>query len=313
MAAFQDKMHQGGGANLGSETDFAANAIQKSGLNPLKSFAIPPDMAEKDIARLFGNSSGGADLPKFTDYAHVASLKAGAEVLAVHPEDRTGNQPRALLVTQRFGQGQVTVLLTDALWRWKLSLPATSHSPETFWQQLFLALAGPGGTMHFSEQPYFASLGEQSLFRVDGEPGSPGITVVAPNSSTRTLTPQAGSHPGEWTFQFSPDQPGKWRVQVQASGGSEIETLLRVSNVSHASELSGLPPDIEGLRKLAQATGGGLLNDGTPDTWKGKAVTPDTTVVSEHVRPLWNTWPVLFLALSFYAVELIWRRKAGLL
>jgi uncharacterized membrane protein len=315
MAALQTKMQKNGGANQGDETTFSNDAIPKSGLDPLKAFAIPPAMAQKEITKLFG-TPGGAELPKFTEYAHVASLKAGAEALAVHPDDKMGgNQPRPLLVTQRFGQGQVTVLLTDALWRWRLSLPSTSHAPETFWQQLFLALAGPSGTMHFSAQPYFASLGEQSLFRVEGAPGSnaPVVTTVAPNAGPQTLTPQAGTHPGEWTFQFKPDKPGKWRFQVQDAGGEEIETLLRVANVSHAMELSGLPPDIEGLRKLAEATGGGLLNDGTPDTWTGKAVTPDSTVISEHVRPLWNTWPVLFLALSFYAVELIWRRKAHLL
>lgn len=314
MAAFQNKMHQVGGTNVGNETDFAANAGPKSGLNPLKGFALPAETAQKELAKLFGNASGGTELPKFTSYAHAASLKAGAEVFAVHPDDKTGaNQPRPLLVTQRFGQGQVTALLTDALWRWKLSLPSTSHAPENFWQQLFLALAGPGGTMHFGEQPYFASLGEQTLFRIEGALGQPAVTLVAPNASTKTLNPQPGTLPGQWTFQVSPDQPGKWRVQVQAAGGSEIETLLRVSNVSHAIELSGLPPDVEGLRKLAQATGGGLLNDGTPDTWTGKAITPDTAVVSEQVRPLWNSWPVLLLALSFYAVELIWRRRAGLL
>lgn len=314
MANFQNKMHQGGGANVGDETAFAANAAPKSGLDPLTSFALAPGTAQKEIAKLFGNPSGGADLPKFTDYAHAASLKAGAEVLAVHPNDKmSGNEPRPLLVTQRFGQGQVTALLTDALWRWKLSLPGSSHAPEIFWQQLFLALAGPGGTMHFGEQPYYAALGEQSAFKIEGALSQPSVTIVAPNNSSKTLSPQPGAMPGEWTFQVTPDQPGKWRAQVQTAGGAEMETLLRVSNVSHNVELSGLPPDIEGLRKLAQATGGSLLNDGTPDTWTGKAITPDTTVVSAHVQPLWNTWPVLGLALALYATELLWRRRAGLL
>jgi uncharacterized membrane protein len=315
MAAFQGQMHNSGGADVGNETDFAHNALPKTGLNPLKSFMLPAGGNLKEVAKLFGSASGGGDLPKFADYAHVASLKAGAEVLAVHPDDKTGaNEPRPLLVSQRFGEGQVTALLTDALWRWKLSLSGASHSPETFWQQLFMALAGPGGTMHFSSQPYYASLGEQSRFIIEGVSGlgAPGVTLVSPASANQQLKPEAGTHPGEWMFQFKPDQPGKWRLQVQDPGGSEIETLVRVSNIAHGVELSGLPPDIEGLRKLAQATGGTLLNDGTPDTWTGKAAT-DATMVSEHVRPLWNTWPFLIVALSFYAVELIWRRRAKLL
>jgi uncharacterized membrane protein len=318
MEQFQSLMHNVGGANVGNETDFAANAMSGSGLDPLKSFALPANTTRAEIAKLFGNAPGEpqTDLPKFASYAHVASLKAGADVLAVHPTDQTGaKQARALLVTQRFGDGQVTALLTDALWRWKLSLPSTSHAPETFWQQLFLALAGPGGAMHFSSQPGFASLGEQSLFRLDGAPGltAPTVNAIAPNAATKILPLQPGTHPGEWTFQFSPDQPGKWRLHAQDNRGAEIETLLRVSNVSHGVELSGLPPDVEGLRKLAQATGGALLNDGTPETWASHASTPEATMVSQHARPLWNTWAVLLLALSCYAIELIWRRRAKLL
>ena len=67
------------------------------------------------------------------------------------------------------------------------------------------------------------------------------------------------------------------------------------------------------MQRLANLTGGAILNDGTPDAWSGHAVEPDLTMLSEHVRPLWNTWGLLLLALTFYAVELIWRRRAKLL
>ena len=317
LSDFQEEMHSVGGSNGGDETGFAAQMLPDSGLDPLKAFALPPHATRPKIAELFGGSSGAtnAEIPKFVGYAHVATLKGGAEALAFHPEDKIAGASRALLVTQRFGQGQVTALLTDALWRWKLSLPSTSQAPEKFWQQLFLALAGPGGTMHFSAQPYYAALGQSSLFRIDGAPGltAPTVTLVSPNAASRTLPTEGGSHPGEWTFQFNPDQPGKWRVQVQESGGAEMETLLRVSHVAHGDELSGLPPDIDGMRKLAQLTGGAMLNDGTPDTWTGRTATADATVISERTHPLWNSWIVLLLALTFYAVELVWRRWAKLL
>jgi uncharacterized membrane protein len=316
LAEFQARMQSVGGANQNDETGFAADAIARTGLDPLKEFALPPGTPRQDIAKLFGHPPNAqeAEVPKFVSYAHVASTKAGAEVLAVHPDDKTSaNQPRPLLVTQRFGQGQVTALLTDALWRWKLSLPSDSHASDTFWQQLFLALVGPGATMHFSTQPYFAALNEQTQFRVEGAPSAPTVTLVSPAAAGKPLTPQAGAQPGEWDFQVTPDQPGTWRVQVQDNGGSEIETLLRVSHASHSTELSGLPPDTEGLRKLAQATGGTLLNDGVPETWLGTPATPESSLVSEHVQPLWNTWELLLVALSLYVVELIWRRRLKLL
>ncbi|MEI9998687.1 MAG: hypothetical protein WDO13_05730 [Verrucomicrobiota bacterium] len=324
LAEFQSMMQRIGGSNYGSETDFAADAASQPPPPPLTSFALPAQTTRKAIAQLFGQGSGGgpAEVPMFASYAHVAALKAGAEALAVHPSDRTpSNQARALLVAQRYGQGQVTALLTDALWRWKLSVPSTSHAPETFWQQLFLALAGPGGTMHFSRQPYFAALGEQADFTLAGASGLSGPVVTAippappggPAPAPKTLTPHAGGQAGEWTFQLTADQAGKWRVQAGDAAGAQIETLLRVGGASHNAELSGLPPDADGLRKLAELTGGAILNDGTPDGWSGRAATPDLTLVSEHVRPLWDTWAVLLLALALYAIELVWRRRAKLL
>jgi len=318
LAEFQARMQSVGGANQNDETGFAADAIGRTGLDPLKEFALPPGTPRQDIAKLFGHPPNAteAEVPKFANYAHVASTKAGAVVLAVHPDDKTGNnQPRPLLVTQRFGQGQVTALLTDALWRWKLSMPSASHASDAFWQQLFLALVGPGSTMHFSAQPYFAALNEQTVFKVEGGPGmgAPTVTLVPPGAPGQPLTPQAGSQPGEWDFQVTPNQPGSYRVQVQDLGGSEIETLLRVSHASHSTELSGLPPDTEGLRKLAQATGGTLLNDGVPESWTGTPATPESALVSEHVQPLWNNWIMLAVALSLYVVELVWRRRVKLL
>ncbi|HEY0255959.1 MAG TPA: hypothetical protein VGC39_00845, partial [Candidatus Methylacidiphilales bacterium] len=95
--------------------------------------------------------------------------------------------------------------------------------------------------------------------------------------------------------------------------GAMVETLLRVSHVSHAVELSGLPPDVEGLRRLAQSTGGSLLNDGAPDSWSVAAAPNLNSLVGKHSRPLWNNWWVLLLGLGLYVTELIGRRFAKLL
>jgi hypothetical protein len=92
-----------------------------------------------------------------------------------------------------------------------------------------------------------------------------------------------------------------------------METLVRVSNASHKDELSGLPPDTEGLRKLAESTGGSLLNDGVPEDWSASKPHNQTTLLSKHAHPLWNNWVLLLIGLGFYVTELIWRRRAKLL
>jgi hypothetical protein len=317
---FQTKMSSLGGSRIEDETVFASGAKTEPGPDPLKYFALPPNLKRPDIAGLFSAGPGGVlqNTPQFAQYARVHGVKAGAEILAVHPYDKTAaNEPRALLVTQRFGEGQVTALLTDALWRWHLSLPGTSQDPEKFWQQLFLALdrleSGQPG-LRFSLQPFDASLGALCSFRLDGVHGSnsPTLAAIPPAGQPQPLTARPGPDPGSWLFQFNPKEPGAWRIRAQDDRGSLMETLLRVSQASHATELSGLPPDTEGLRKLADSTGGSLLNDGVPDNWSAAGSPSLTTLVSRHSQPLWNNWVVL-LGLGFYVTELLWRRRAKLL
>jgi uncharacterized membrane protein len=316
---FQQDMQNIGGSNTEREDEFVVDNQATPGPDPLSTFALPPNPKRSQIAALFSPGGTLQNMPQFAMYARVQGIKAGAEVLAVHPTDKTDdNESRALLVTQRFGEGQVTVLLTDALWRWRLSLPSTSHDPEVFWQQLFLALArheaSPEG-LRLGVQPFFAALGQMSAFRLDGAQGAdaPTITAISPAGTIQNLTPQAGPPSGSWSFQFSPFKPGKWRIRAQDDRGAVVETLLRVSSVSHASELSGMPPDTDGLRKLADETGGYLLNDGAPDSWSAAKTPNPSTLVSKHSQPLWNNWAVLLLGLGFYTVELLWRRQAKLL
>jgi uncharacterized membrane protein len=318
---FQDTMHSIGGADADRETEFATDAQIDSGLPPMKGFALPANATRSDLSDLFGSAAGGMlqNLPQFVTYARVQGTKAGAEVFANHPDDKnSANQPRSLLVSQRFGQGHVTTLLTDGLWRWKLSLPSTSHDPQVFWQQLFLALyrqESVNGSMRFSQQPYFAALGQNSVFQIGGIQGSdaPVVTVTSPTGATQTVPTQVDTSSNSWTFEVNPTEPGKWRISAVDNRGAQVETLLRVSNASHGDELSGLPPDVDGLRKLAESTEGSLLNDGTPDGWAAAGSPNLTTLVSKRSEPLWDRWPILVLALGFYAAELVWRRRAKLL
>jgi uncharacterized membrane protein len=317
---FQDMMRSLGGVNQSQEDAFAANSQADSGSEPLQNFAVPPGAKGSKLSGLLAGNPDATmqNMPQFSSYARVHGVKAGSQVLAIHPQDKTdSNESRALLVTQRFGQGQVTTLLTDALWRWRLSLPSTSHDPEIFWQQLFLALArhraGSDG-LRFALQPFYASLGQTSAFRLDGVQGTgPTLTAVSPSGQTQVLTSQPGPQTGSWLFQLTTGEAGKWRIKAQDNSGAYMETLVRVSNASHKDELSGLPPDTEGLRKLAESTGGSLLNDGTPEDWSPSRIHQQATLLSKHAHPLWNNWALLLIALGFYVTELIWRRRAKLL
>jgi uncharacterized membrane protein len=308
----QDQMNQ---------TGVAYEAEGETKVDPLQHFAFPPNPKRSEVADLFGAASGGLlqNLPEFSTYARVRGIKAGGEVLAVHPLDKTAdNVPRALLVTQRYGQGHVTALLTDGLWRWKLSLPSESRDPEVFWQQLLRILARhetAHGNLHFGLQPFFSSLGQVSDFRLEGAegPNAPKVSALSPGGVALPLAVQLDPQANTWSFQLKPDQPGKWRIQAEDGRGAQMETLLRVSSTSHGDELSGQPADTEGLRKLAVSTGGCLLDNGASDNWSASGAAQSATLVSKRSQPLWDQWAVLLIGLGLYATELVWRRRAKLL
>ena len=98
------------------------------------------DWRGRVAGRLFAGTNGEA-LPQFAANAKVRAVKPGAETLAVSGV----GTPEVLLARQQFGNGFAAALTTDLLWRWKLSLPSSSHAVEKFWQQLLLSLAPASG------------------------------------------------------------------------------------------------------------------------------------------------------------------------
>ena len=76
----------------------------------------------------------GRSIPPVLSVFSGFTLSPAAETL-VTAETPQGPQP--MVVTQRFGQGKVTAILTDSLWRWQLGPEAGKAKPyERFWTQL---------------------------------------------------------------------------------------------------------------------------------------------------------------------------------
>ncbi|SDU12891.1 hypothetical protein SAMN05444156_2127 [Verrucomicrobium sp. GAS474] len=340
---FRDKMKALGGSNGKQESAFAAEVMETQKLPVLLGFAVPEGLRLSPLIATLGGlgsaGSGGStpnDRPMFTDYTRLKGAKAGAEILAVHPSDRgaTG-APRVLMARQTFGRGAVTLLATDLLWRWKMSLPPDSRRVETFWQQLLLALAAPPPVgLHFVKQASSFAQGKAAALRLEGGT-SPSVTALSP-SNRRVPLAVAETGAGGWTASFQPDEPGRWQIRAESAVAPGADAASQtapenapeaahidafVSDATTTQELSGQPPDIEGLRHLAEATGGTLLESGTglrssnetaPSSGDGGRGLGGLPAV-ERVVPLWDRQWLLAFCLVLYAVELLWRRRRRLL
>ncbi len=310
VTAFRERMRQVGGSRESMEVPFARNAVRDTRNATLSAFAWEPGATD-----LFG-SDLAKTAPLFANYAQVARAKPGAVVLARHPRDLTtsGTERAILLAFQRYGRGQSAVLTSDALWRWKLNQPSTERGVEKFWQNL-LAWLGRERThsLSFDHAPLLAPKGRELLVRVTGATGP--LTVIARtevlnHSPTVTLAP-AGEEKGVRLYRWTPAADGPWILLARSGEGDPVRHWLTVADTP-VGETSGLPSDETLLQTLAQRTGGTLLGDTPPPSWRGGAGQA-AALLRETAEPLWHQGWILAAILSAYALELVLRRRWQLL
>lgn len=308
--AFQQHMESVGGSRSADETVFAEEAMNRQQIQPLTAFVAPQSSTRAKLFQI------GPEAPQFSEYAKVKSAKAGAEIIAVHPRDRSPNgAPRVLIARQQFGQGFAAAMTTDLLWRWKLSLPSKSRTAETFWQQFMLSLAptSPGQGLRLTRVGDSAILSRPVTVRAEGSGSdAPRIVATDPQGKPQVLAVrEKKDRPDGWEASFTPEQDGRWEVTAETASGDRAKISLPVSRQAQTVETANLPPDLEGMRRLAEATGGALIN-------QDAAAFPAPPPVLEapevkRASPIWNSSALILLLLGFYSTELITRRFFRLL
>ncbi len=125
------------------EVAYAHAQATKDNVPSLRPFSLTREGRASPLFEFVVNSPDpNAALPKYQDRAVITDLKAGAVALAVVGDQRgmgAAAQTDAggvLLAVQNLGLGKSALLATDALWRWRLSLPSESQAFEQFWRQL---------------------------------------------------------------------------------------------------------------------------------------------------------------------------------
>ncbi len=308
------------GADNGADTLFNDNGRRQS-LPRLLPFTLPPGASQATAAAIFRNAAP-AEMPKFCDYAKVRAVKSGADVLAVRGgsvSPGAAGPPRVLLARQQFGAGFTAALTTDLLWRWKMSLPSASRAPETFWQQLLLSLRPPrGGGLRVEKLTAKPAVRVAAAFRVEGsaEVGNdaPAAEALAPDGRHLPLPlrerKDGGTDGAQWEASFIPDAAGPWEVRATGPAGNLARVTFRVSDKASTAESLDLPPDVEGMRRLAQSTGGALIGD--EPVFQDRAA-PAGETPPQRVEPVWNSGWLLGLMLGLYGTELLVRRWFRLL
>jgi uncharacterized membrane protein len=261
-------------------------------------------------------------VPALASVAPLGGPRPGATVLAV--TTGAGGAPRALVAVQRYGAGRSMIFSGEAAWRWRMLLPAADRSYDTFWRQAirWLAIAAPDRASVTA--PPAISIGDVvplgiTARNAEFEPlrdALVDVRVTAPDGTLQELRGASEPGPdaaGRYAARYRAEQPGVYRVSVQARSGAATETGSTAFLVGgFDAEMSDPRLNARLLERVASASGGRVvpLPAGEPLVDALRAAVPSAAVSVR--RDLWHTGWSFAIVLGLLAAEWLVRRRYGL-
>ena len=261
--------------------------------------------------------------PALAFAAPLGGPRPGASVLAV--TGGAGGIARPLVAVQRYGQGRSMIFSGEGAWRWRMLLPSTDRSYDTFWRQSLRWLALPATDPVAIRLPAAAAPGDtltvSVLARNEAFTTQPGATVevqvTSPGGRTETIhavEAHETEDAGTYAARFRADGPGVYRVRAEARQGTRSVGSAATSMLIGGSDPEMTDPRLNQavLQRLALRSGGRLVAAGESAAIADqlRAAVPAARLAVTH--DVWHTgWsfaPILMLLIG----EWLLRRRWGL-
>lgn len=266
-----------------------------------------------------------ASLPPLAWTAPAERLSPGGMALAWIGEDENRYGRIPLIARQTVGRGEVIWIGLDATWSWRANVGDLYF--YRFWGQAIRSVA-----RHDSESgpeiaitPRVASVGQPVQIEVrrpattDKPSADPPVAVLVelPDGQSVRLEPQSprgSASPA--AYAFVPRRAGIYRVQIE--GGDESATAGNARPRAEAfiatessRELAQVQVDRAALERLAQATGGAVLDGGSLAELETRITAQPRTVQKERETSLWDQpWLLVAFALV-YLIDIAVRRRSS--
>lgn len=262
-----------------------------------------------------------AALPALSAAAPLGAPRPGATVLAV--TSAPGGALLPVIAVQRYGHGRSMLFTGEASWRWKMMMPSTDRTYDTFWRQVarWLAASSPDPVM--VSAPGDLEPGDELPIDVTVKDGA--FNPVSNAAVHASVTGPGGQHwdlrgtlaepaDGRYRAALRADRPGLYHVMVDAERGStalgRADHWLLVGGADR--ELADPRLHEDGLRRLAAASGGQYLTAGSlGDLPKLLASREPVSEVREQ-RDLWDSPWVIVTIVLLLSAEWVLRRRWGL-
>lgn len=262
--------------------------------------------------------------PSLASTVPLGGPRPGASVLAV--TSGAGGVARALVAVQRFGEGRSMVFTGEGAWRWRMLLPSSDKSYDTFWRQAvrWLAVAAtdplavtlpaggsPGDMLPVRVAVRDAAFVSQSDATVDVQVTSPEGRV---QSVRATLGREDGEEGGVYVGRFRADAPGVYRIRANAVRGSAALGSAAAAVLVGGSdpEMSDPRLNTQVLQRLALASGGQVLTRGDSAALLDRLREGSPAARLAITRDLWHTGWSFAAIVILLGAEWILRRRWGL-
>jgi hypothetical protein len=262
-------------------------------------------------------------VPALAAIAAVGGPRPGASVLAA--TTTPGGTPRALVAVQRFGEGRSMVFTGEASWRWRMLLPATDRSFETFWKQALRWLALPAtDPVQITIPPGTASGDALAVTVLARDPSFEPlrdvhveVRLTAPDGRVQALQAAPARAPGQdgqYVATFRPGHSGVFRVSADVRRGAASLGTTSTSVLVGGADLEMADPRLNRalLERLASASGGRTLGEddvgALPDLLSAGA--PGAALAAR--RDLWHSGWSFAAILVLLGAEWMLRRSWGL-
>jgi len=266
-------------------------------------------------------------MPAFRVLNRLGAAKPGARVVATVGDRSQGQFPA--LVVQRYGSGRSAALTIGDVWRWGMKQPNMRQDLNKFWRQtLRWLIADVPNRISFQAAQKRDRANQPVVFSVrvrdkDFEPMddvSIAIEVRDPNEQTVKLSVEPVlSKTGLFETIYVPRFDGSYfaRAVVTDADGLELGDAETGWTVDlEAREFQSIRTNRPLLEKIANATGGRVVELDALDSFARNLPNTTAPVMDTWIRPLWDLQGVMpaifFFVLICFVGEWALRRWKGM-
>jgi uncharacterized membrane protein len=260
-------------------------------------------------------------VPALAATSPLGGARPGASILAV--TGGAGGGSRALVAVQRYGHGRSMIFTGEASWRWRMMLPSTDRSYDTFWRQSLRWLALPAEDPIAIEPPIGMSPGETAQIRTqvrnaafDPQPDAAvELRLTDPDGKAQTVRAEHGiSGDAAFVAPVHVGAPGVYRLTANVQRGGSPLGSAETSMLVGGADLEMTDPrlNLQVLDRVALGSGGRVVAPQDFHTIVDalRARLPAARLAVTH--DVWHTGWSLGALILLLGTEWILRRRWGL-